>query len=194
MHINVNQNIKKDPMGQDTRTLSWISACKPRGERWCCALVTGWIKPHLAIERRLFLVKMEQRVSVKFSYKLKNAAVETHEVLVQAYQKEAVSKKCVCEWFKRFRDGKETVEDESRSGRLSTSRTAEMIEQMREMLARDRRLMAEELGIGKETVSTIVRKDLGKQKICSRFDSRAKRETNAMRQRFHQRVTRIALF
>ena len=29
--------------------------------------------------------------------------------------------------------------------------------------------MAEELGIGKETVRTIVREDLGKRKICSRF-------------------------
>jgi len=31
------------------------------------------------------------------------------------------------------------------------------------------RLMAEELGIGKEAVRTIVREDLGKRKICSRF-------------------------
>jgi len=47
------------------------------------------------------------------------------------------------------------------------------MEQVREMLAQDRRLtlllMAEELGIGKETVGTIVHEDLGKRKICSRF-------------------------
>jgi len=30
-------------------------------------------------------------------------------------------------------------------------------------------LMAEELGISKDTVHTIVREDLGKQKICFRF-------------------------
>ncbi len=116
---------------------------------------------------------MEQRVNIKFCYKLKKTAAETHQMLLQAYGEEAVSKKCVYEWFKRFRDGKETVEDEPRSGRPSTSRTSDMIEEVREMLARDRRLtlrlMAEELGIGKETVRTIVREDLGKRKICSRF-------------------------
>ena len=65
---------------------------------------------------------MEQRVNIKFCYKLKKTAAETHQMLLQAYGEEAVSKKCVYEWFKRFRDGKETVEDEPRSAQPSTSR------------------------------------------------------------------------
>jgi hypothetical protein len=40
-------------------------------------------------------------------------------MLVQVYGKKAVSRKCVYDWFKRFRDGKETTEDEARSGRPS---------------------------------------------------------------------------
>ena len=36
-------------------------------------------------------------------------------MLVQVYRREAVSRKCVYEWFKRFREGKETTEDEPRS-------------------------------------------------------------------------------
>jgi len=55
---------------------------------------------------------MEQRVNMKFSYNLKKTAAETHEMLLQAYGEEAVSKKCAYEWFKRFRDGKKAVEDE----------------------------------------------------------------------------------
>lgn len=94
-------------------------------------------------------------------------------MLVQVYGREAVSRKCVYEWFKRFREGKETTEDEPRSGRPSTSRTPEMIEKVRQMLAQDRRLtlrlIAEELGISKDTAHTIIRDDLGKRKICSRF-------------------------
>jgi len=93
--------------------------------------------------------------------------METREMLVQVYGTEAVDRKCVYDWFKRFRDGKETTEDEPRSGRLSTSRTPDMIEWVWQMLAQDRwetlRLMAEELGTSKVTVHTIVRKDLGKQ-------------------------------
>ena len=62
-----------------------------------------------------------------------------------------MSKKYVYEWFKCFRDGKETTEDEPLSGRPSTSRTTELIEKVRQMLAQDRRLtlrlIAEESGI-----------------------------------------------
>jgi transposase len=52
-------------------------------------------------------------------------------MLVQVYGNEAVSRKCVYFWLKRFRDGKEVTEDETRSGRPSTSRTADMVERVR---------------------------------------------------------------
>ena len=116
---------------------------------------------------------MEQRINMKFCFKLKKTVAETHEMLIQVYGEEAVSKKCVYDWFKRFKDGRESVEDEERSGRPSTSRTDDMIVKVREILSRDRRmtlrLMAEELGICKDTVHIIVREDLEKRKICSRF-------------------------
>jgi transposase len=83
---------------------------------------------------------MEQRVNIKFCYKLGKTATEKHEMLVQVYGTEAVSRKCVYSWFKSFRDGKETNEDKPRSGRLSTSRAPDAIEQVRQMLAQDRRV------------------------------------------------------
>ena len=93
--------------------------------------------------------------------------------MVQVYGWEAVSSKCVYEWFKRFPEGKETTEDEPRSGRPSTSRTPEMIEKVGQVLAQHRRLtprlIAEELGNSKDKVHTIVRDDSSKRKICSRF-------------------------
>ena len=100
-------------------------------------------------------------------------ATEMREMLVQVYGWEAVNRKCVYKWFKRSREGKETTEDEPCSGRPSTSRTPEMIEKVRHMLAQDRRLMlrllVEELGISKDMAHTIIHDDLGKQKICSQF-------------------------
>ena len=95
-------------------------------------------------------------------------------MLVQVYGREAMSKNGVYEWFKRFREGKETTEGEPRSGRPSASRTTEMIKKVRQMLTQDRRLtprlIAEELGISKDTVhTTVIRDDLGKRKIFSRF-------------------------
>ena len=65
------------------------------------------------------------------------------------------------------------AEDEPHSGWPSTSRTPEMIEKVRQMLAQDQRLtlrlIAQELGISKDRAHTIVRHDFGKRKICSRF-------------------------
>ncbi|GBM11175.1 Putative uncharacterized protein FLJ37770 [Araneus ventricosus] len=108
---------------------------------------------------------MEQRVNIKFCFKLGRTATETHEILVKV---DAVSKKCVFEWFKRFRDGKEDVKDEPRSGRPPTSTTPDNIEQVRRMLADDRRLylrmIAEELKINLESVSNIIYEHLQKLK------------------------------
>ena len=94
-------------------------------------------------------------------------------MFMEVYGRETLNRKCVYEWFKRFREGKDRTEDEPRSGRPSTSKTSEIIEKVRQMLAQDRRLtlrlIAGELGISKDTAHTIVRDDLGKRKICSPF-------------------------
>ena len=72
-----------------------------------------------------------------------------------------------------LREGKAKTEDELRSGGPLTSRTPEMIEKVRQILAQDRRLtlrlIGEELGITKDTAHTIVPEDLAKRKICSGF-------------------------
>ncbi|GBO07733.1 Putative uncharacterized protein FLJ37770 [Araneus ventricosus] len=111
---------------------------------------------------------MEQRVNIKLCFKLGKKATETHEMLVKVYGEDAVSKKCVFEWFKRFRDGEEDVKDEPRSGRLPTSTTPDSIERMRRMLADDRRLslrkIAEELKISLDSVSNIIHEHLQKRK------------------------------
>src|SRR5206468_4212004 len=94
---------------------------------------------------------MDQRINIKFCFKLDKTATETHEMLVQVYGLDAASRKCVYDWFARFRAGKESVEDEPRSGRPSTSKTAENIERVRVLLETDQRLplrlIAEEVGI-----------------------------------------------
>ena len=57
----------------------------------------------------------------------------------------------ILEWLKRFKEGREEVEDDPRSGRPSTSRTEDNIEHVKQMVRADCRLMvgmiAEELSI-----------------------------------------------
>ncbi|GBN76750.1 Putative uncharacterized protein FLJ37770 [Araneus ventricosus] len=108
---------------------------------------------------------MEQRVNIKFCLKSGRTGRRRHEMLVKVG---AVSKKCVFEWFKRFRDGKEDVKDEPRFGRPPTSTTPDNIERVRRMLADDRRLslrmIAEDLKISLDSVSNIIQEHFQKRK------------------------------
>ncbi|GBM79162.1 Putative uncharacterized protein FLJ37770 [Araneus ventricosus] len=111
---------------------------------------------------------MEQLVNIRFCFKLGKTATETHKILMKVYGVDAVSKKCVSEWFKRFRDGKEDVKDEPRSGRPPINTTPDNIERVRRMLVDDRRLslrmIAEELKISLDSVSNIIHEHLQKRK------------------------------
>jgi len=64
----------------------------------------------------------------------KKSAKETHEMLKLVYGDAAVTMKTVYKWFERFRNGFESVEDEERSGRPSTSKTQGYVERVSEMI------------------------------------------------------------
>ena len=82
---------------------------------------------------------MEQRENIRFCQKLEKTATETREMLVQVYGREAVSRKCVYEWLKRFREGKETTEDATFESVIN-KQNPRMIEKVGKMLEQDRRL------------------------------------------------------
>ena len=65
---------------------------------------------------------MEQRVCIRFCHKLGKTATETYQMLLLAYGDETMSRARVFEWFKRFKEGRTTVESDEREGRPSTSR------------------------------------------------------------------------
>jgi len=115
----------------------------------------------------------EQRVSIKFCVKAGKSAVEVIELINKAYGSAAMSHALVYRWYARFRDGREDVKDDARSGRPSTARTDGNMESVRHLLTEDHRttlqMIADRLNIGKETVRRIVTEGLGKRKICARF-------------------------
>jgi len=69
----------------------------------------------------------DQRICIKFCFKLNKTAAETHLMLKEAFGEQALSQARTYEWFKRFKDGLESVEDHKHSGRQSTCTTPEMI-------------------------------------------------------------------
>jgi len=58
----------------------------------------------------------EQRICIKFCFKLNKTAVETRRMLKEAFGEKAFSQARTFEWFKRFKDGRESVEDLKHSG------------------------------------------------------------------------------
>ena len=61
-------------------------------------------------------------------------------MLTKAYGESAMDKTRVYEWYKRFQDGREEVEDDERPGHPSTSTTDENVEKVEEMVMNDRRI------------------------------------------------------
>lgn len=118
-------------------------------------------------------MSLEQRINLKFLVKLGKTATESLEMLKQVYGDEALSRARVFDWHKRFKEGQEEVEDDARSGRPSTSMTANNIERVRQVLRRDNRLtirmIADELSIGKDSVWKIITEELGKRKVCAKM-------------------------
>jgi hypothetical protein len=98
-------------------------------------------------------------------------------MLLTVYSDEALSGSNVFEWFKLFKDGRADLQDDPRSGRPSTSRNANTIANIREMVTGDRRLtlrmMLDVININKETVRQILHEDLRKRKICAKFVPRS---------------------
>ncbi|KAJ8963398.1 hypothetical protein NQ318_018877 [Aromia moschata] len=75
-------------------------------------------------------VQMEQRVNLKFLVKLGKTFTEAYAMLKEVYGNERLFRTQVFEWFKRFKEGRETTEDDPRPGRPSTSKMDKNIEKL----------------------------------------------------------------
>ncbi|GFX50752.1 protein GVQW3 [Trichonephila clavipes] len=75
----------------------------------------------------------EQRCAIKFCFRLGHNATETFAKLQQAYGDSVLSRALIFRWFKVFSEGRESIEDEPRSGRPSVSKTAENVVRFRDL-------------------------------------------------------------
>jgi hypothetical protein len=73
----------------------------------------------------------EQRYAIKFCVKLKKSATETFASLTEAYGDATLSRTMVFIFFIAFKEGRENVEDDPRSGRPISSTNDENVEVVR---------------------------------------------------------------
>ena len=91
----------------------------------------------------------------------------------RVYGDDCMNRTQVYTWFTRFKNGREDLHDDLRSGRPEDSNRAELVEKVREIIGIDAnftmRMLAEELNTSKNTIWRILTEDLGKRKVRARF-------------------------
>ena len=119
---------------------------------------------------------LEQRKNIKFFVKIGKSASETLALLTVAYGEYAMREWSVFEWHRRFKEGRENVQDDPRTGQPHTQRTDANVDKVRNLVRSDRRLgvrvISEELNMNREPVRQIVKEDLGMRKFSAKMVSR----------------------
>ena len=72
---------------------------------------------------------LEERYAIKFCFKQGRNAIETCGMLQTAFRPFCMNRASVSEWYKRFKEGRESVRDDERCGRCKEVNTPELIGQ-----------------------------------------------------------------
>ncbi|GFU55201.1 protein GVQW3 [Trichonephila clavipes] len=119
---------------------------------------------------------------------------ETYEMMKTAFGEEAMSRARVFEWLLRFKEGRQSVNSDPRSGRSSTSRNEDKIAQVKAVVHSDRcltvREIAKECHISVGSCDEILRKDLNMRRVSAKFVPRLLTED----QQFQRLATSSDLF
>ena len=111
----------------------------------------------------------EQRICVKIGI----SDTETFEMLKIAFREEAMGRTQTYEGWKRFKEGRNSVDDDPLSGRPSTSKTDDNVAKVREVIRSNRRLtvreVSEEVSISKTACHEILTENLGMHRIAAKF-------------------------
>ena len=113
-------------------------------------------------------MSIEQRANIKFCFKLGETFTETHQMMKKVYGDDCLSCSRIHEWFKRFQEGRETLEDDELSGRPRNVVNKENAEIVREVIRKESALsssslkyMESELGISAASIYRILTENLG---------------------------------
>jgi len=105
--------------------------------------------------------------------KIGKSVTETFEMLKIAFREEAMGRIQTYEWWKCFKEGRTSVDDDPRSGRPSTSKTDDNVAKVCEVIRSYCRLtvreVAEELSISKTVCHEILTENLGMHSSAAKF-------------------------
>ena len=120
-----------------------------------------------------FSSKAECRAVIRYLYLKRKTDQEIHCELTKFYGSSAPSYAQVKFWVGEFKHNRTSLEDETRSGRLSDATDEEMCNKVRNLVYSDRRIKVEEivnaLHISHGSVSTTLHDCLGMHKLTARW-------------------------
>ena len=88
---------------------------------------------------------LEERVCVKFCFKLGKTFTDTFQMFQHAYGEDCLSRTQYYEWYQHFKSGRTSIEDDPKSGRPSSSMGDDHIEKVRSVICEIRRLTVREV-------------------------------------------------
>lgn len=118
------------------------------------------------------MANVELRTVIKFCVGLGKTPKETLEMIEESSTSSSCSASFVYKWHERFRNGRTSIEDDSREGRPA-SVTASILDTVRDKVLRDRRItvrsISEDLGVSCSTVHRVLTQDLSMSKVSARW-------------------------
>ena len=128
---------------------------------------------------------LEEQYAIKFCFKLGKNTTETYGMLQTAFGASCMNRASVFKWYKKFKEGRESVRDDERCGRSKEVRTPQLISQIKNFMDKDRRVSIETISaqfdVSVGTDHTIIPEELKIQKICAKFVPRVLREDQKQR-------------
>ena len=89
----------------------------------------------------------EQRACIKFCFRLGKTATECYQMLKTTFEEQAMCRSQTFQWFSWFKPGRNSFDDDERSGRPVSSSTPEMIERVSQIIREDRRRITDEVSM-----------------------------------------------
>jgi len=132
---------------------------------------------------------MGTRAVIKFFFPLQGKAPnEIHAILIETLGEHALSYATVKNWVAQFKRRNFSTCNAPRPGRPETMTTPEIIDQIQELIFEDRRIsaisIAEQLGISRERIGSIIHEDLGMRKLSAKWVPKCL-NVDQKRQRYH---------
>jgi len=116
---------------------------------------------------------METWTVIRFFFLQGKAQKEIHDILTETLGEHAPLYATIKNWVAQFKRGDFSTYEAPRLGRPKTVTTSEIIDQIHKLILEDRRIsaksIAEQLGISREWVGSIIQKDLDMWKLSAKW-------------------------